>query len=654
MNTLARVLLDLSVRKKLMAGFGLILLITLCTVWIGHWALETSLTRFDNLLGVNAIDSKLTEARQQEKNYIIRGDNKYLAQAVALADEISTQAKTSEARLQLPENKALMRQIQKDVALYRAELLHLQETTDSNQQTQKAMENSARTALGRFEALTERLRQTAVEQIRQTNDAASIELLDRANLANTLSTELLEARRREKDFLLRGSDDYANQLEEHFRSLESNGEKLQQLPLDTQARQTLDEAMRSLGQYREQFKNMRASIQARDQSEQTMTEREREVAAASSQSLGLQRRLLENDSTDAKHLLITAAVVAFALGLLCALLITQVIVGPLQRAVAVARQVASGDLTLDVRSDRRDELGQLMQAMQTMTESLRDLIGRLGAGITQLATAAEELSAVTEQTSAGVTEQRMETEQVATAMNEMAATVLDVARNAENAATSASDAEEQTRQGGTVVQQAISSIEQLAHTVEASAEAIGRLKGDSANIGTVLDVIKSIAEQTNLLALNAAIEAARAGDAGRGFAVVADEVRALARRTQESTQQIEQLIEALQSGAENAVGVMNRSRSMAGDTVDAARQAGTALTLIDEAVSRIQQMNQQIATASEQQSSVAEEINRSISNIRDIAEQSAAATEETSAASVDLARLGSDLQQQVNRFRVSA
>ncbi|MGE8502690.1 MAG: methyl-accepting chemotaxis protein [Pseudomonas sp.] len=239
-------------------------------------------------------------------------------------------------------------------------------------------------------------------------------------------------------------------------------------------------------------------------------------------------------------------------------------------------------------------------------------------------------------------------------MNQMAATVLDVARNAESAATSASNAEDQTRQGGAVVQQAITSIEQLAHTVEASAEAIGRLKGDSANIGTVLDVIKSIAEQTNLLALNAAIEAARAGDAGRGFAVVADEVRALARRTQESTQQIEQLIETLQSGAENAVGVMTKSRSMAGETVEAARQAGTALTLIDEAVSRIQQMNQQIATASEQQSSVAEEINRSISNIRDIAEQSAAASEETSAASVDLARLGSDLQEQVNRFRVSA
>ena len=650
MNTLARVLLDLSVRKKLMAGFGLILLITLCTVWIGHWALETSLTRFDNLLGVNAIDGKLSQARQQEKNYILRGDNQYLNQAVALADEVGAQAQVSEARLQLPENKALMRQIREDVGRYREKLLLLQQTTDDNQQAQKAMEASARAALERFESLAESLRQTAIEQIRQTNDTASIELLDHANLANTLSTELLEARRREKDFLLRGDDSYVSKLDEHFQSLERNGEKLQRLALDAQSRQTLGEAMRALDQYREQFQSMRASLQARDQSEQAMTERAREVAAASSKSLGLQRTLLERDSEDARHMLFVAAAVAFALGLLCAILITQVIVGPLQRVVGVARQVAKGDLTLDIRSERGDELGQLMQAM---TESLRDLIGRLGAGISQLATAAEELSAVTEQTSAGVTEQRMETAQVATAMNQMAATVLDVARNAESAATSAGDAEDQTRQGGSVVQQAIASIEQLAQTVEASAEAIGRLKGDSANIGTVLDVIKSIAEQTNLLALNAAIEAARAGDAGRGFAVVADEVRALARRTQESTQQIEQLIETLQSGAENAVGVMTRSRSMTGDTVEAARQAGTALTLIDEAVSRIQQMNQQIATASEQQSSVAEEINRSISNIRDIAEQSAAATEQTSVASVDLARLGSDLQQQVNRFRVA-
>jgi len=363
--------------------------------------------------------------------------------------------------------------------------------------------------------------------------------------------------------------------------------------------------------------------------------------------------LLNRDASQAKTLLFSAAGIAFVLGLLCALVITRVIVGPLQRVVGVAQQVANGDLSSDIEVDRHDELGQLMQAMQDMTQSLRDLLGRLGNGVAQLATAAEELSAVTEQTSAGVAQQRMETEQVATAMNEMTATVLDVARNAESAAEYARNADEQTQEGQQTVQQAVSRIEKLAVSIEDSAHAIEALKHDSGNIGTVLDVIKGIAEQTNLLALNAAIEAARAGESGRGFAVVADEVRALARRTHESTEQIEGLIGNLQNGAEKAVAMMGQSCAQAETTVHAAKQANGALNAINAAVSEIQQMNQQIATAAEQQSSVAEEINRSVSSIRDVAEQSSAATEETSAASIDLARLGADLQAQVNRFKLA-
>jgi methyl-accepting chemotaxis protein len=652
MNTVTRMLLDLSVRIKLLGGFGLILLITLATAWIGNSSLNSTLNRIDNLLGVSEIDANLMRARQQEKNYLLRDDEKAMQQALELSQRIQDQAAEKEALLVRPENKALMRQIQEDASSYRSELEHLQAAGKASSSAQKAMEDSARAALKRFNDLEANLRQMAIAQIRMSGDQASIDTLERANLANELAMELLQARRREKDFLLRHDDQYAQLLDGHFSSLDSKGRQLLGTLQDSDTRSALEDALQQLATYRSNFGQLKTSIGELNQSEKDMTERAREVAAASTQSLQLQRQLLASDSSNAKRSLIIAAVVAFILGVFCALLITQAIVGPLQRVVGIARKVADGDLTTNIDSDRRDELGQLMQAMQAMTLSLRDLIGKLGSGITQLATAAEELSAVTEQTSAGVTEQRMETEQVATAMNQMATTVLDVARNAENAASSATDAEDQTREGSRIVQQAISHIEQLAKTVDASAEAIGRLKGDSANIGTVLDVIKSIAEQTNLLALNAAIEAARAGEAGRGFAVVADEVRALARRTQESTQQIEQLVAALQNGAESAVGVMAQSRSMASETVEAARYAGTALTRIDEAVSRIQQMNQQIATASEEQSSVADEINRSISNIRGIAEQSAAATEETSAASVDLARLGSDLQLQVNRFQI--
>ncbi|WP_408003833.1 methyl-accepting chemotaxis protein [Pseudomonas triticifolii] len=234
----------------------------------------------------------------------------------------------------------------------------------------------------------------------------------------------------------------------------------------------------------------------------------------------------------------------------------------------------------------------------------------------------------------------------------MSATVAEVARNAEQASEAASTADKEARAGDTVVNEAIGQIERLAAEVVRSSEAMTLLEQESDKIGKVMDVIKAVAEQTNLLALNAAIEAARAGEAGRGFAVVADEVRGLAQRTQQSTEEIENLVAALQNGTRQVSSIMLSSRELTVSSVQLSRKAGTSLNSITQTVSNIQAMNQQIAAAAEEQSAVAEEISRSIINVRDVSEQTASASEETAASSVELARLGGQLQTMVSHFKI--
>ncbi|WP_405046141.1 methyl-accepting chemotaxis protein [Pseudomonas serbiensis] len=238
-------------------------------------------------------------------------------------------------------------------------------------------------------------------------------------------------------------------------------------------------------------------------------------------------------------------------------------------------------------------------------------------------------------------------------MNQMAATVQEIARNAQQASQAAVAADQQARDGDQVVSQAISQIEQLASEVANSTLAMNQLKLESGKIVGVLDVIKSVSQQTNLLALNAAIEAARAGEAGRGFAVVADEVRGLAQRTQESTEEIEELIAALQSGTQQVATTLDSSRNLTDNSVELSRRAGCALEQITRTVATIQDMNQQIATASEEQSAVAEQINSNVLRVRDISEQTAAASDETAASSIELARLGTHLRELVGKFRVN-
>ncbi len=315
--------------------------------------------------------------------------------------------------------------------------------------------------------------------------------------------------------------------------------------------------------------------------------------------------------------------------------------------------MAEGDLTAKVELEAKDEMLLIASDMNMMIEKINALVSQVISATNQVVISADQSGAAAEDARDGVNQQNAELEQIATAMNEMSATVHEVANNASSTAEATRNADKQANNGRSVVNQTVESINTLANEMQQASAVIKQLEADSESIGSVLDVIRGIAEQTNLLALNAAIEAARAGEQGRGFAVVADEVRTLASRTQDSTEEIQNMIEKLQSGSRNAVKVMEEGTQQTVKTVEQAAEAGTALQSITEAVDYITQMNEQIASAAEEQSSVAEEINRNVVNVRDIAEHAAENTNQSAQSSVALKGVAAQLQSLVAEFKVN-
>jgi len=311
-----------------------------------------------------------------------------------------------------------------------------------------------------------------------------------------------------------------------------------------------------------------------------------------------------------------------------------------------------GDLTRRLNDTSNDELGMLARAFDEFIDKIHDLIKHVAQVTQKLADSADKTATVSNKTSAAIHRQQQETEQLATAMTEMSATVAEVARSATSTENEAQNANQSMHSGMEIVNNTVQGIQNLALEMDNATATLNTLESESDSIGSVLDVIKGIAEQTNLLALNAAIEAARAGEQGRGFAVVADEVRTLASRTQESTQEIQAMIERLQAGTKKAVKVMNESQSKVAQSVNQSNEAGAVLASISEVVTVISDMNAQIASATEEQAATAEEINRNVMNIMNEAATSSENAELADKATVELNQVSEELNALVKQFRI--
>ncbi|MCO6060336.1 methyl-accepting chemotaxis protein [Pseudomonas sp. MOB-449] len=652
-TVLQRRLASLSTANKLMLGFGTVLLLTLVVAATGFTALRAVDDRARLLEEMRAVNSDVQMIRQTEKDYALTSDTKHAEALRQQAEGIVARSEALAAQLSSP-GRAALGEVTQAMAEYRGAFDRYVEISDNQRLALDAANWLVVSASNSLDVLQSGLNEDGVDLLKSSQGGQGADLVEQGGQISRVYQLLLQALNQARQRLEQSrsaSEAGAPQIQEALDAQKLAAE-LRDAMQDPGYAAVLTEVIGNVDSFNERLKEYTVTLEQQRQEYANLAAQADRVVQAVERASELQKADMHAQQNASSLLILLAAAAALVIGLAATALISVLIVRPLRRVIGLAQQIAGGDLSASIEVQRRDEIGQLMEAMQGMSGNLRDMVGRLQGGVAQISASAQALSSVTEQTRVGVNGQKEETDQVATAMSQMAATVQEVARNAEAAASSTEAADNRVSTGSQVVRQTLERVNQLAHAMDETTASIQRLSQDTQSIGTVLDVIKSVAEQTNLLALNAAIEAARAGEQGRGFAVVADEVRALARRTQQSTAEIERLIATLRDGVRSSVEHMQQSGSLVGLTVQDANLTEEALAGIAEAVALIHQMNQQIAAAAEQQSAVAEEINRSVTSIRDIADQSAMAMDETATSSVQLARLGQELQGMAGHFRL--
>lgn len=625
---------NLSIGNKLASGFGVVLVLTAIVAWTGYYGL-----------------GRLTEQTHHMKYLSDMGET-FLKLKVDRQQYINTH------------NEADADTFTKELNNYRELLGHYQQTLGAN-----AGYDTAKTQLGQYEDSFNQLRSKIKRASALT--AQSFEYVEQiANDFPTLMQSLAQAK--DSQALLN-----AAKAEHMFALLNTTlqMEAVQNKPLtvstaEEQASQIdslLDEITSSNAASTSTVSDIKSILHSYMQlvheysvrMKEAVQEQHNFAAIAAQMNVHLDKvratqRQEQYKVTDrtSKTLLIVS-LVAILLGIFFGWFIRYLTIIPLSRVMEMATQLADGKLSHIHHIERKDELGQLHNLFAKLSNNMREVIGDIIAGMSQLSSAVNQLSKSIAQSSTKMSAQHQETDQVATAINEMAATVHEVANNAESTAHTAIETDRQVAQGNEMVHGAAALISGLASELNKTTDAMNELKQDSDSVGNILSVIKEVADQTNLLALNAAIEAARAGEAGRGFAVVADEVRNLASRTQQSAEEIETLVSRLQERADSSLEMMIQSRDKSADNADKAQGVITVFKQINESMAQLQDMSQQIATAAEEQSQVSEDINQRVISVRDLADETSQASQEAEQAIISLSALSTQMKQLTERFSLA-
>ncbi|MCE0555826.1 methyl-accepting chemotaxis protein [Motilimonas sp. E26] len=453
----------------------------------------------------------------------------------------------------------------------------------------------------------------------------------------------LMLRRFEKDFMLRLDLKYLDRFNKLITTMiEGNQGEVKQSLIDYHARfnkYVKQEQAIGLNSNEGLLSKLRSTIHQTEDALDTVEQQIKSIITESIDNTKNQAMLIFG--------IIILAIIAFSIAL------SRSILAPLTRLSDTMSDINHNkDLSKRANITGSDEIASVGQNFDEMLATFQDLIQDVNHAVDTLSSAAEELSLNASETRQGIANQLHETDMVATAVTEMGSTIDDIARNTEAAAHRAGDTNNNAIKGRQSVDQTIDKINNLANSLTLSSKAVEELEQESQTIGQVLEVIRGIAEQTNLLALNAAIEAARAGEQGRGFAVVADEVRSLAQRTQNSTQEISNIISSLQGKTSSIVDLIKNCHGQGQESTEQAELAGELLEQITRDVTNISETSTQIAAAIEEQSTVAAEVNRNIVNIRDIAETSNQAASHTSQASEEILNQANVLTQSVRRFKL--